>query len=432
MDARSRQGVPGSGTPLELCYRPRDVWLPFHESAARFRVVVAHRRAGKTVALINELVRAALFNERVAPRYAYIAPFLGQAKAIAWDYLKRFTREIPRVRVNESELRVDLPNGGRVRLCGADNPDALRGLYFDGIVLDEFGDMDAGVYVDVLRPTLSERGGWAVFAGTPRGKNAFYDYRERARKQEKDWAFWELKASATSILTREELMSARDTMDEHAYEREYECDFDASIAGAYYAGEMAEAKKSGRICRLPVEPTIAVDTAWDLGIDDATAIWFVQDVGKERRLIDYFETSGAGLPEIVKALETRGYRYRRHILPHDVEVRELGSGQSRRETLERLGLRHIEVVPRDNVADGINAVRLMLARCWFDEVRCYEGLECLKQYRRDYDKKRQTWKTIPHHDFTSHAADAFRYLALSRRPVARGKKRLVVPDWGIV
>jgi hypothetical protein len=415
-----------------LPYLPRPVWRPFHDSDARFRVAVAHRRAGKTVALVNELIRAALFCEGREPRFAYIAPYLGQAKAIAWDYFKTFTRDIPGVRVNESELRIDLPFGGRVRLFGADNANALRGLYFDGVVLDEFGDMDPGVYVDVIRATLADRKGWAVFAGTPRGKNAFYDYRELGRMKEKDWVLFELKASQTGILAPEELSSARAAMDDDSYKREFECSFDAAVAGAYYAREMAAAEKSGRICRVPIEPIVPVDTAWDLGISDATAIWFVQDVGKERRLIDYLETAGEGLPGIVRRLDAKGYRYGRHILPHDVEAREMGTGTSRRKTLEALGLRKIETVPQDAVADGINAVRLMLASCWFDEARCARGIEMLKQYRREWDKKGHTWREHPHHDFASHGADAFRYLALSRNPVRRGKKKLAIPDCGIV
>ncbi len=432
MRGRSLQGDARSLPPLILPCVPRPVWQAFHDSKARFRVVVAHRRAGKTVALVTELMLAAINARNEAPRFAYIAPFLSQAKAIAWDYVKRFAHAVPGARVHEGELRVDLPGRGRVRLFGADNADALRGLYFNGVVLDEFGDMDPSVFTDVLRPTLSEHRGWAVFAGTPRGKNAFFELREKARQKEKDWMLFELKASQTGLLPPEELLSARDQMDEAAYAREYECSFDAAILGAYYAREMAQATTDGRLCRLPVEPTIAVDTAWDLGIDDATAIWFVQDVGHERRLIDYLETSGRGLPDIVKALEAKNYRYRRHILPHDVEVRELGTGKSRRETLEALGLKHIEVVPAGDVADGINAVRLMLSSCWFDETRCAKGIEALKQYRREWDGKRQTWKNSPRHDHASHGADAFRYLALSRAPVKRGKKRLDIPDSGIV
>lgn len=294
----------------------------------------------------------------------------------------------------------------------------MRGQYFDGVILDEFGDMDPRTWTEVIRPALSDRQGWAVFCGTPRGKNTFYDLRQRGAAKEPGWELWEFKASETGLLSEAELTDARASMSEAAYLREYECSFDATVEGAYYASEFAQVAKENRICRLPIEPTISVDTAWDLGIDDATAIWFIQDVGQERRLIDYLEVSGEGLPQIVKQLEAKGYRYGRHLLPHDVEVRELNNGTSRRETLEKLGLRDIEIVPAQEVADGINAVRLMLAKCWFDADRCARGIEALKQYRREWDGKRQTWRERPLHDWSSHAADAFRYLALATQKKA--------------
>lgn len=412
-------------------YYPRKVWVPYHDSPARWRVVVAHRRAGKTVAAINGLIKTALTCPLPNPRCAYVAPYLSQAKAVAWDYLKRFTQPIPGVKWNEAELRADLPNGARIRLFGADNADALRGQYFDDIDCDEFGDWDPRAWTEVIRPALSDRQGRATFTGTPRGKNTFYDLRQRAKSGEPGWALWELRASETGLLSADELADAKASMDEAAYQREYECSFDAAIEGAYYAAEMTKAEADKRVCRVPVEPTVKVDTAWDLGIDDATAIWFVQDVGQERRLIDYLEVSGEGLPQIVKRLEDRGYRYGRHLLPHDVEARELGTGVSRKETLERLGLRNIEVVPQQEVADGINAVRLMLSRCWFDSERCAKGVEALKCYRREWDGKRQTWKERPYHDHTSHAADAFRYLAMSRKPVA-AQRDIRIPSFGVV
>jgi phage terminase large subunit len=415
---------------IVIPYRPRQIWRPFHRSKARWRVAVAHRRAGKTVAFINEASRGVFTCAYPEPRFGYVAPFLAQAKSVAWDFVKLYLGPVPGARFNEAELRCDLPNGGRLRLYGADNPDALRGLYFDGVILDEFGDMDPRAWTEVIRPMLSDRNGWAAFAGTPRGKNAFYDLRTRAARGEEHWELWEMKASETGILSAAELADARASMDEAAYMREYECSFDAAVEGAYYAAEMVAAEK--RICRLPIDPIVKVTTAWDLGIDDATAIWFAQDVGRERRLIDYLEVSGEGLPQIVKRLEAKNYRYGRHVLPHDVQVRELGSGKSRIETLEALGLRNIEIVPLQEVVDGINAVRLMLAGCWFDAERCARGIEALKQYRREWDAKRLTWRERPLHDWTSHASDALRYLAMSRRIEAIGKKHLELPNYGIV
>lgn len=412
-------------------YLPRSVWVPFHNATNRWRVVIAHRRAGKTVALINECIRGALTCPLPNPRFHYVAPFLSQAKSIAWDYVKHYAAPIPGVKFNEAELRADFPNGGRVRLFGADNANALRGLYHDGVILDEFGDQDPAVWTEAIRPALSDRNGWAAFAGTPRGKNALYELRNRGLKEEGEWRTWIFKASETGLLSPADLKDARDSMDESAYAREYECDFEASIEGAYYVKEMARAQEDKRITRVPYEPTVKVDTWWDLGIDDATAIWFVQDVGQERRIIDYLEVSGEGLPQIVKRLDAKDYRWGRHVLPHDAGVRELGTGVSRVETLEKLGLRNIEVVPQQEVADGINAVRLMLSKCWFDTEKCERGIEAMKQYRREWDGKRQVWRERPLHDWTSHAADAFRYGAMSR-PVVKAAKSLDLTNYGYV
>lgn len=412
-------------------YFARPQWLGFHQSKARWRVAVAHRRAGKTVAFVNEAIRGALICTLPNPRFGYIAPLLSQAKSVAWDYVKHYCSPIPNVKFNEAELRADFPNGGRVRLFGADNFDSLRGMYFDGVILDEFGDMDPRAWTEVIRPQLSDRDGWAAFAGTPRGKNKFYDLRNDAKSGLEGWALWELKASESKILSDKELASARNSMDEAAYLREYECSFDAAIEGAYYGSEMQDAEASKRICRLPIEPMVKIDTAWDLGIDDATAIWFIQDIGQERRIIDYLEVSGEGLPQIVKRLEEKKYRYGRHILPHDVEVKELGSGKSRRQTLEGLGLANISIIPAMEVADGINAVRLTLAKCWFDIDRCARGIEALKQYRREWDGKRQTWRERPYHDWSSHAADAFRYLALATKP-PKTERRLEIQAFGAI
>lgn len=389
--------------------------------------------AGKTVAFVNDLIRGALTCKRPNPRFGYIAPLLGQAKAIAWDYVKHYCRPIAGVSFYENELRADLPNGGRVRLFGADNPDALRGMYFDGVILDEFGDMDPKVWTEVVRPMLSDRNGWATFGGTPRGKNHFYDIWKDGQR-EAEWKCWELKASKTGVLKALELARAERDIGKAAYLREYECSFDATIEGAYFASEMMEAQAAlpSRICRVPIEPTVKIDTAWDIGIDDATAIWFVQDVGRERRLIDYLEVSGEGIPQIAKRLEEKRYRYGRHMMPHDADSRELGTGQSVREIFEACGFRDVEIVPRtDDMIGDINTTRLMISRCWFDEDRCARGIEALKQYRREWDGKRQTWRQRPLHDWTSHGADAFRCLALSRTPVKR-QQRIEVPNFGVV
>jgi len=361
------------------------------------------------VACVNHLVRAALTCPLPDPRYAYIAPYYSQAKDVAWTYLKKFSAPIPGISVNESELRVDYPNGARVRLYGAENYDRMRGLYFDGIVPDEYGDMDPRAWPEVFRPALSDRRGWTLFIGTPKGKNHFYDLWTAAGR-DPAWFTLMLKASETGILPPEELADARKSMSEEQYEQEYECSFEAAILGAYYASEFKRIDADNRIRSVLWEPNLPVHTAWDLGIDDATAIWFVQQAGREVRVIDYYEASGAGLDHYAKVLKEKPYSYGSHFLPHDVEVTELGTGKSRYAMLQSLGVRPT-VVRRATVEDGINAARVLLARCWFDADKCERGLNALRQYRKEFDDKTKTWRARPLHDWTSHAADAFRYLA---------------------
>lgn len=406
---------------IVIPYSPRSQFLPFHDRQQRFAAIVAHRRAGKTVACINDLIRAALTCERENPRFAYIAPYFTQAKDIAWNYVKHYTAVIPGVETNESELRVDLPNGGRVRLYGAENYDRLRGIYLDGVVLDEPADIDPRAWPEVIRPALSDRRGWAVFIGTPKGRNAFYeiwagdsDGKWPGAINDPDWFSLMLKASETGILDPAELEDARKIMSEDQYAQEYECSFEAAILGAYYGREMKRAEEDKRITRVPWEPKLKVHTAWDLGIGDSTAIWFVQQSGKEIRVIDYYESSGVGLDHYAKVLQGKQYTFGDHILPHDAQVKELGTGRSREETLRSLGI-NPRILPAQSVEDGINSARLMLPKCWFDADKCKRGIEALRQYRRDYDEKLKNFKQRPLHDWTSHAADAFRYLALGLR-----------------
>jgi phage terminase large subunit len=394
---------------VEIPYEPRPAFLPFHTRKARWSVIVAHRRAGKTVACVNELIKAAIDSDKKDGRYAYIAPQFNQAKDIAWLYLQRYAGVIPGASFNESELRVDLPNGSRIRLYGADNPDRLRGIYLDGVILDEYADMRPSVWGEVIRPLLADRQGWAVFIGTPKGHNAFYDVWEKA---DESWYRLRLRASETGLIDPEELVGARSQMTEDQYQQEFECSFEAAIMGAYYGKEMRLAEDEGRLMRVPVEAGAEVITAWDLGIGDSTAIWFAQVVGREPRIVDYYEASGAGLDHYMRVLDQRGYKYGTHLLPFDAEVTELGTGLSRVEVMRNLGMRHYRVVAKLPVDDGIQAARLFLRKCVFDREKCKQGIEALKQYRTEYDEKAKAFKQRPLHDWTSHAADAFRYLAL--------------------
>ena len=365
-----------------------------------------------------DLVDAALRASKPDGRYAYVAPFFAQAKDVAWEYLKRFTGPIPGAQSNESELRVDLPGGHRVRLYGADNYDRMRGLYFDGIVLDEYADMDPRAWKEVIRPALSDRDGWAVFIGTPKGRNAFWDLWKEAKEKPEDWYSLILRASETGLLEQKELDDALATQGEERYAQEYECSFDAAIVGAYYGLQMATLERSNRVMAVPYDPSLPVYTGWDLGLDDATAIWFAQQAGREVRLIDYYETSNTALSEVARVLRNdKPYTYAEHYLPHDAETREMMTAKSRKDSLEAIGVRPIVISPRQDVAEGINAVRNLLPRCVIDAKNCERGIEALKQYRREWDEKTKTFRQRPLHDWTSHGADAFRYLAQMLAPV---------------
>lgn len=390
-------------------YAPRPLQAALHARLKRFNVLVAHRRFGKTVFCINELIARAAANDRSAPRYGYVAPQLVQAKDVAWSYLKHFTAPIPGVIRSETELWVELPNGARIRLYGADNAMRMRGLYFDGVVLDEYAQMSPAVWPEIVRPTLADRGGWALFIGTPMGRNHFCTLYERAQR-DTAWLAARFPASETGILAEVELSAARQAMSPQQFAQEFECSFAAGVPGAYFAALLETAEQEGRLSRVPWEPRLPVITAWDLGIGDATAIWFAQEVGRELRLIDFYSASNVGLAHYAKHLNTLPYVFAQHLLPHDVAVRELGTGHSRLETLRSLGIK-AKVLKPLGVADGIEAARALLPRCWFDAEKCARGLDALRLHRPGFDAATDTFSPRPLHDWTSHAADAFRYLA---------------------
>lgn len=399
---------------IEIPYQPRKQMVAFHNRTQRWACILAHRRFGKTVAAINDLVKEALTVPRQAVRCAYIAPYFNQAKAIAWDYVKFFTGPIPGMSYNESELRADFPNGARLRLFGADNYDAMRGLYFDAVVLDEPADFPANAWPTVIRPALADRQGRATFIGTPKGKNDFWEIFDNATR-DPNWFTITLRASETGILPQIELNDAVKILGPDRYDQEFECSFEAAIVGAYYGKEMRLATDAGRIKSFDYDPALSVVTAWDLGMSDTTSIVFAQYSGTEIRIIDHIEDSGRGLADYAKMLQDRGYVYSQHILPHDARVRELGTGVSRIETLQSLGVTNITICPNLSVEDGIQAVRNQIPRMYFQEAKTRRLVESLRQYQRDWDEKGKTWRGRPKHDWTSHGADSMRYLCVGYR-----------------
>lgn len=404
----------------EFVYAPRAPFVAFHNRDKRYACLVIHRRAGKTVAAVNDLIIGALECGLERPQFAYIAPFRDQAKRVAWDYLKMYSAPFLAGKPNESELTVPIAskNGpAKIMLFGADNADALRGIYLDGAVLDEFGDFRPSVWGNVIRPTLSDRQGWVVFGGTPKGRNEFWQVREQARRAPDEWYLQELRASDSGLIDIKELESARRQLTPEQYAQEYECDFAAALPGAYYGREMAQAEREGRIRAVACDPAVPVHTAWDIGYRDDTAIWWYQVVRDEIHVLDYHASSGQDVRHYCDLVRAKPYRYGTHWLPHDARAKTLASGGKSviEQLAEGLGFETLAIAPHLDVQDGIQAARVMLARCWFDESRCYEGIEALRAYQREYDEDKKAFRERPRHDWSSHPADAFRMLAVAWR-----------------
>ena len=399
----------------EFDYKAREAFLDFHYRKERWAVLVCHRRAGKTVATICDTIRRAISENKPDARYAYIAPFYAQAKNIAWDYLLKFA-EPAIVKANQSELWVELVNGAKIRLFGADNPDSLRGLYLDGVVLDEYADMKPRLWGEIVRPLLTDRQGWATFIGTPKGHNAFYDIYNEAQKNN-NWYVKTLRADQSGLIPQNELLDAQATMSANQYEQEFLCSFEAAILGAYYGQEMRRITDLDRITDIEYDPMFPCHTAWDLGFNDSTSIWWFQVVHGEIRVLDHHSSNGQAIPYytgLIKQKEEEfNYTYGIHWLPHDARAKTLASGGKSiiEQIATKIDIKQLKIVPNLSLQDGIQATRLALNRTWFHN-RCEEGIECLRQYQREWDDDKKVFRNRPKHDWTSHSADAMRYLAI--------------------
>lgn len=398
-------------------YKPRDWQGKVHRLRKRWNVLVCHRRAGKTNLALSELLKCAITTKE--SRWAYIAPTYKQAKTIAWDILKHYSRVIPGVTFNESELRADFPNGARITLYGADNPDSLRGIALWGVVFDEYSQQPSNIFSEIIRPALSDHQGWAIWIGTPKGQNSFWELYEYAKSQE-DWFTLILKASESGIISADELEDAKRTMTSDEYEQEYECSFTAAIKGAIYAAELSELHTSGRIKKSIWDKTLPVYTFWDIGISDYTSIVFTQFSGSEVRIIDFLQDSGKALDFYSTELKKKPYTYEKHYFPHDIQARSLVTGASLLETAEKLFEKNkCAITERLGVLDGINAVRINFYKFFFDEDNTRELRNCLSNYRNEWDDKKGMYKDSPLHDWSSHAADAFRYMAINYQKLTK-------------
>lgn len=402
-------------------WRPRDYQKPawkYLEGGGKHAVLVWHRRSGKDSLALNWTAVAA--HQRIGV-YWHMLPEAEQARKAVWDGINDGKRIIEQVfpgatnpsspgsivkAADKQTMRIELKSGSIWQLVGSDNYNSLVGTNPIGVVYSEYSIADPAAR-DFLRPILRENKGWEAYVYTPRGKNHGYDLYQMAKNNPK-WHAELLTVDDTKILSAEEIQEERDSgMDEDMIRQEYYCSFDAAMRGAYYGDLFEAAEKDKRLTKVPYDTAVPVETWWDLGIGDSTAIWFMQRVGGEWHAIDYLEADSQGLEFYVRALFNKPYAYSRHVGPHDLMARELGTGKTRLEMLGALGLR-MDVAPKLRIDDGVMAVRQILPKTHFDTERCGAGIKALSQYRRAWNEKTRMFQDHPHHDWTSHAADAFR------------------------
>lgn len=405
---------------VTLPFTPRDWQIPLIEDRKPKMVAVVHRRAGKSTAFIWRGLKKALTEDRRhiptsrrnlradPPRVVHVLPaqVMWQRTGL-WDKVTRAGEAIPGAVVFKSVMRVELPNGGIYQCGGMDKPDSWRGGYCDELIEDEADDVVASGLDMVAVPMLADYSGSRVKIGTPKGNGRLAAAYDEAGHDPQCSRFL-LRHSDTNALSPEQIEDIRRNLDAEEFEQEMNCSFTAPNSGSYYGKWLDDALKEERICRVTWDPKLPVYTCWDLGMDDYTAIWWFQrSPGGEWRWLEYFEDNRSGLDYYAKIIHQKPYVYGRHFLPHDVEVQEMGTGKSRRQTLQGLNVRPIKVVPAANPSDRVSASRMILPRSFFDSKGCEVGLKQLRGYRRQWNEHMGVWRAEPVHDGASHGADAF-------------------------
>jgi hypothetical protein len=403
---------------LKVNIRPRTQFRAFIESDKRWSCLIVHRRGGKTFAGLQKLLKESLTLRRPGPpkRYAYIAPTRDQAKDIAWGYLKDFTSDIPGVDKNEAELRVTLADSTMIRLYSGENYERMRGLYFDGVVIDEPEDIDPMAWPSVIRPCLSDYKGWAIWIGTVKGKKGQWKRLTNAM-QDDEWFSMLLKASESGIIAPDELASLereakRDGRHE-IYLQEYECDPNIGIPGAVLARFVTKAHEEGRVKDFPWERSEPTFTFWDLGSPENVRVTYAQFVGREIHVIDH--DADLGDPEMTPAkrvahMKAKGYYYGVHYFPHDAAAREK-SGKNFEQQMREAGLENITVIPRCySVWPGINKLVEIMPRCLFHKTNTEYLLESMEYYQRRIDREGSVTDAILE-NWACHSTDSMRMMA---------------------
>lgn len=417
-------------------WRPRTDQMPawkYLQNGGKRAFILAHRRWGKDEIALH--FGATQIMQR-AGNYWHCLPAYGQARKAIWEAVnphtgkrridEAFPEEI-RETTRSQEMMIKFKNGSTWQLVGSDNYNALVGSPPVGLVFSEYALADPRAW-NFMRPILAENNGFAVFITTPRGKNHAYQLYNYAT-EDSEWYAEKITAAQSGVFSKEMLAQEHRELiaqygpdeGESIFQQEYFCSWDAAIIGSYYGALLDVALEQDRICNVPYDPALPVITSWDLGMGDSTGIWFFQVLRQEIRVIDYFEASGEGLDYYAKELNRRPYSYSTHIMPHDIRVRELGTGKSRYEIAQSLGIKPLTIARSLPVDDGINAVRALIPRCWFDKKKCENGIEALRNYRKEYNEKQKEYKLKPLHDWTSHGADAFRYFAVGHQQTEKPK-----------
>ncbi len=411
---------------LPYGYEPRDYQIPvlkaLDEGVKRV-VWCCHRRAGKDLTIFNWLIKELWRKRQTA---FLIFPTYAQSKKIIWDGMTkdgiRFVDFIPKELIekkNESELKVRFKNGSLLQLLGSDNVDRLVGTNPSICVFSEYALQSPRAW-EFLRPILAENDGRAIFISTPRGKNHFYDLFFHAKEND-TWFAEKLSVRETGAIGEDEIERERlDGMSEDLIQQEFYVSFNMGMEGSYYGKYLDALQSEGRLANVIYETNVNVHTAWDLGIGDSTCIIFFQIIGQEIHIIDSYENQGEGLQHYAKILQDKPYIYGTHFAPHDIEVRELGTGLSRLEVAREIGINFTKIV---NIAleDGIEAVRGIFPKLWIDGKKNQYLIKCLTNYRKAFNDKYNVYSNRPVHDWSSHFCDAIRYMALGYKSIS-GKR----------
>lgn len=439
------------GQVIRIPYKPRKWTQEFHETKKRWILLILHRRAGKTTALVNHLQRTNCQIEK--SKTAYIGPTYRQAERIAWDIAKEVSRPIPGVR--QTDLTVTYPNYAKLYLLGQENPDSLRGMALWGAAHDEYPMHNPTVFSTVVSKALADHLGYSIFAGTPKGKNDFWRLFEIAKNSE-DWLVihrtiddslrdeqGETIDNLRVAVEDDRRLIQQGLMTQDEFDQEWYCSFNASIKGAYYAKEIAQARKEGRVRSVPHDPALKVHTVWDLGIGKKLVVGFYQKFGPEVRMIDFeYGDDGDGLPQMINRVERKNYIYGQHFAPHDVNAKEIATGKTRYDTAKNLGI-EFSVVPEIPVEMGIEKGKLFFSRLWINDpgIPAAIGepvkgvpywLDAISQYREEYDEDENFLKGKEHVDWTNDPADVHRYAALVEDQMTNdvtSQMSSFIPEW---